>query len=194
MKKLLTLPLLLLFSVESFADISGLMKCKVKSQKVMVIEDGIPDEYDNIKDNFEVGDTLSLSYAAKTGISDGTIVDKKGKEFLDTDTKLRFNRKSGLIHDGWTVAYKDDWTNYVQRIGRGYTVIHSLNYLYVDKETIISKGEGNSELRLSRYYKSDWDGTLVVQIYGTVQVATLDCRHTTDKFEEFVELIGSFAN
>jgi len=47
----------------------------------------------------------------------------------------------------------------------------------------------SGDVKLHRYYKSDWDGYLVQTFNSLVHTALLDCRHKTDRVDEVFQLL-----
>ena len=70
MKHITTIASAIIFlASQASAEITGRMNCKVKSNKIIEIEEGVSAEYNGFTDQFIVGDTLALTYGvANNGI------------------------------------------------------------------------------------------------------------------------------
>ena len=53
----------------------------------------------------------------------------------------------------------------------------------------------SANLFLKRYYKNDWSGRLTRPFYPstTSQIATLDCRQSSDKVDDFIREVRKLA-
>lgn len=173
-------------------DIEGSMRCEVMSNQVLEVLDGRPRTYSGIKDQFDVGDTLLLKYRA----------------FASAETPGKF----GTL----LIQLVDEPRARVWMRGSGPVVPHSElnNFLILDQasEDIPRGVEGISfspdyirlasafhgEIRLSRYYKSDWQGlafnpnaALGADEAFSIHIFSLDCRQEIDRIEDVVHAFAT---
>ena len=176
---IITSTLMLLASHASATEFEGRMECKVKSNKVMEIEEGVAKEYTGFTDGFVVGDTLILTYG------------KDEKERTDS-LFLRIKNNVSIVPDFFIFIHiaqenirfwTDDETN-----GAGLSSI--LDRLYITPDTVSGTWSGSQHVKLNRYYKNDWQG-MVTKNYGSkVHVFTLNCRHKKDELEQMIQYVS----
>ncbi len=167
---------LILLSSHAFADFTGGMDCKVKSSKVMSIEEGIPREFTGFGNRFDVGDTLTLTYGSEREIV-----------FLDVKDRSRDNRYvwiSAKLDIGVVSTWQSSYTDSVGFSG-------PLQSLTLNPDKIEASSSLQYRIYFHRYYKNDWEGIFIWKIphFQKVQVATLDCGHTDDQLDKMLNAL-----
>jgi hypothetical protein len=152
-------------SVVAQSNVEFLLSCKVMDSIVMEAVEGRPQRYTHYTDQFEVGDTLDVSVRLNK---------------FDTDVfKLYLGLKDSL-RDEIIVSSLFSLED-IRYLGVGVA-----DLLMQDSSIRLGFGIGGDEsirfegtrekLNLTRYYKDDWQGLLLVDNALEVQVAILDCR------------------
>ena len=185
MKKWILLIGLLTYSSVGWSEETVLeFSCKVTSQSVTHVLDGRTEVFTGYVDHYEVGDFLSFR-----GTFDGETL-----SFRIFDDK----RPQNIFPYIWFV----DKSNIEPFDGEENGYGKRLRFTDVLSEGSWSENhirqEGFFDLRLFRYYKSDWDG-LLTQVTGgrpddpkhTHHVTSLDCKTIKNKFLEFRSRFGS---
>ncbi|MDB2424094.1 hypothetical protein N9X05_19445 [Paracoccaceae bacterium] len=194
------------YSDEVFKS-KGSMSCKVKSNSITMLEDGIPKSYSSYTGRFKVGDLMTLTY--------GDIY-YQDFEYLKS-------------HGYGSVQYPDDQmvniffeillTNEEQRSegidelfmltsGKKIVTLRKEGFYISDHEFSISVFFGKDRINfmnhyqkisINRYYKNDWEVMVVktAPYYRHIaenplitQTYTLDCRHKVDKIDEIINFIN----
>jgi len=173
MKKLILISALL-FSFNGWADEEGLMRCEIKSMGLETIEDGQPKSFTGYEDSEKVGDTLHFTYQ----ISSLTKVLMMKITHPQNEKSLNFTGAYGFI-------------NLNQNFSNTFTYEGKYNQGSFGKDFIRINSYG-SELRMRRYYKSDWQGIFVRNNFAQegIYYFTLDCRHSKDLIDEVYETIS----
>ena len=167
-----TLFFVISFVTNAVADIEGQMYCKVKSQNIMGIEDGIPNNFSHYTDQFQVGETLTIFY----------------DEF---NQNFRF-RIFDLLRD--QNLFEFDSKNFTSP---NFVGEEDLNFVVLNNDgsqsprMLISSDwidvrNNRTNLDLRRYYKDDWEGLVVTHTTNSVHAYTLDCRSSVNKLDEFL--------
>ena len=142
--------------------ISETLNCEIKDTMIMAIKDGIPKRYTHYTDGINKGDALTLQIIltdesklwmnlSPRGDVEKTILDKT---FRSSDISSSIFLNDVVLRDGEElISTLDD-----------------------DTITFTEFDYARPELKLGRYYKSDWDGTLVLHMPKEVQTSVLDCR------------------
>ena len=153
-------------------NLAGRMDCKVKSNKIIEIVEGLPEEYSHFTDQFVVGDKLSFHYSLEDRNFSFNLEDKIRRKDVSRIEVYRHNIES-LHHTGADAGVSSATSR----------LEFNPNFLY-------GTGIFNSSLHFTRYYKSDWQG-LVARTTGLQQhqTFTLDCRHSVDRIDEIIEAI-----
>ena len=172
MKKLILISALL-FSFNGWAEDQGLMLCEIKSMGIEQIEDGKPKSYTNIKGREKVGDVLHFTYEADSINKLLTIVLKHPQN----ENALYYSRDfpfTALEFDAFDTlfTYQGKYVEY--SFGKDFIRINDRN-----------------ELRMRRYYKSDWQGIFTDKNDGEegIYYFTFDCRHSIDLIDEVYDTI-----
>jgi hypothetical protein len=181
MKNILVVILFCVTSVSSYGqEVKGKMICKVKSNFIASIDEGVSEVYSRIEDSFSEGDNLIFSFEFKPSkIS----IDRILVALDYKNESLMYRSLSGvtikLIDNGFTV---DDVF-----VGQP---IRNFDSNRIDIEDFYS-----ANLFLKRYYKNDWSGRLTRTFYPstTSQIATLDCRQSSDKVDDFIREVRKLA-
>jgi len=177
--------LLISFSTQVMADaLNGRMSCKIKSNNVIGIDEGIPKQYTGFKDQFIVGDTIILEYGL---FNDGQNVRLEIRDLIR-------NIGHFFIHIDSNFKGSEMWS--ISNLGKGFTyagekiffssdLIKGVNHPYA-KNNVVS-----SNLLLRRYYKNDWQGIVSNQTnLLEYQIYTIDCRHETDVLDEILNRLS----
>jgi len=150
----------------------GEMVCKVKSNYVVSIDEGIPSVYSGIKNSFSKGDDLVFSFAVS--------------EWGSVELELNY-KDNILIYNEHNID-----SNEFERFNEGFSYsgfpsIHAFRSNWINIEGMLEA----PRLYLKRYYKGDWNGiyarTRVLEM--TEQVAALDCRQSSDKVDDFINKV-----
>jgi len=177
---IITSALMLLASHASATEFEGRMECKVKSNKVMEIEEGVANEYTGFTDGFVVGDTLILTYG------------KEGEERTDS-LFLRIKNNVSIVPDFMTFIHIgqenvrfwiDDENN-----GAGFSSKFS-DRLYITPDKVSGSWGHSDHVQLDRYYKNDWQGMVTKNHDSKVHFFTLDGRHKKDELEQMIQYVS----
>jgi hypothetical protein len=173
--------LFILTSSSQSKEIQGEMRCKVKSNYVVQNEEGNPKVFSGYEDSFTKGDTLYFKFKIPSYNKKGThfeLTDGKDEEENSAYFKGKPNILSSLLGDGFIYKRTKD---------SGFSIVFKSDFINWDLML------GN--LVLSRYYKNDWSGILV-KYYPpamSAQIATLDCRQSSDRVDEFIDYVKKLA-
>jgi len=168
-------------------EIKGEMICKVKSNYVVEINEGKPKFYSGVEDSFSKGDDLIFKFFTdEFGIAYIKLLYKDkvmGSNSISSKEKY-FGDKVELTDNGFRYG----------AIGtRRYINHFSGDYIDFNLYPL----SGGRELRLTRYYKGDWNGVISGRIFSKnglgEKVATLDCRQSSDKVDDFVQYVRGLA-
>jgi len=153
----------------------GSVRCSIEGLNVFASEEGLPATYAGVEDGISVGDFLMLQYEVSP-IS-------TGQPFLDF--RLRDESRNITIA---SYASASDHCRTIFRvfencIARSGESIASEKQSEFRRDHIILHGI-DSELRMFRYFRSDWSGVLSVWVSGwaenpALEVSILDCRDQT---------------
>jgi len=151
------------------------MRCEVKSNYVVSNKEGKAKEYSGYADSFEVGDNLYFKFEIPS-------YDAKGTFFKLSDVNDSTEAWSYFNGDG-TLTAKANGFFWKTASSNGHSISFKTDFINLD--FIL----GN--LVLTRYYKSDWNGYLVNHnpLSVSAQIATLDCRQSSDKVDEFIDYV-----
>ena len=162
--------------------INGRMYCKVKTNRVVEVSEGIGKEYASFKDGFKVGDDLALSYS---------IIEKEVVVSLeDTQrTEYLWNNKIQIDADG--VEFSDFENGYVgiknatsrNDFGQESITSDGFHVIFHDNQTVSTI---DGRVVLNRYYKNDWQGLVFIYNFEALHVFTLDCRHRLDQLDKII--------
>jgi len=175
MKRISLILTLLLFSISAHGGtVKGEMKCAVKSNYVVINEEGVPKLFKGFADEFKVGDSLSFKFKVDNNFWFDLKDDKS-----DFSHFTFFERNQAKYSDFLGLQFESDY---------GSKITFRKNFINWD--LIL----GN--LILSRYYKNDWSGIFVSYnpLDMAAQVATLDCRMWNDGVDKFVDYSRKFIN
>lgn len=186
MRRLILIISLLLFSMYSQGEwtygevVQGKMICKVKSHYIVEINEGKPKVYSKISNSFGIGDNLVFNFG----------IDKMRVAYIELlyeGKSLQFISSSGLMEGDITELIGDD--GFMQKISI-FDIVFTGDYINFDLGVL----EDVEEFRIRRYYKSDWDG-IIKGPFGHMgeQVATLDCRQSSDRVDDFIREVRKFA-
>ncbi|MXQ08035.1 hypothetical protein GQ651_09285 [Alphaproteobacteria bacterium GH1-50] len=165
-------------------DIEGSMRCEVKSNEIIAVEDGRPVRYTGITDKFEVGDTLIFSYI----LEENELASDRFFPMLELELRDEARNDDEVTWNGpVTKNIFSDRGIALDENARGASIS---GYMIFDENRIDLESPIWGELKLNRYYKSDWQGIGVRTVFfGAVyqaQVFTLDCRHTRDRIDDIL--------
>ena len=183
-KLLLTFICLFVFSETRSSEdtIEGKMNCVIKDQVVKKIIEGNVSTFGGIKGNLSTGDSFELSYKF---ISPSSFALKTSGDYFSNE--MLFNLKEPTIVD---ISKKHQYVQAIQRLSpRMY--FYKRMELRRDKISVSYLGE--SIIKLNRYYKGDWDGTIVEATNlknSPIRTVNLffDCKHaSTDNWTKVFE-------
>ena len=184
----ITIILAFLMTIGSQAmAINGQMDCKVKTNRITTISEGIGTEYTGYQDDFVVGDTLNLFY-----------------EFVNDELTVKIRdskRRSNLWNNTVTYIAGSDSKFHSQEDGSAAGLSRANNSNSLGQDTIRSRGlhfimtdgdmkAADGQVNLNRYYKNDWDG--IIYYSGrlrAVHVVTIDCRHIRDQLDNIISAL-----
>ena len=177
--------LLISFSTQAMADLVGRMKCEVKSNDVITTQEGKPQKFIGYEDKFVVGDKLTITYE---NVSSSFSVMMK-----DPVRDDQFMTTSISDYDQDRSFHKPKYSEGILLRSKGLSnprfIISGTefeNSIFASSE-IISASNNLRSLELRRYYKNDWEGLYFSKFNLQLQIAVLDCRHTSDNLDTFIE-------
>ena len=176
---IITSALMLLASHASATEFEGRMDCKVKSSKVMEIEEGVAKEYTGFTDGFVVGDTFILTYG-KDGEESTSSLFLRLKNNVSTDPSF----VTGVFISQENVRF---WTD-EEHNGAGFS--SRFDRLYITPDVLSGTSNHYDHVQLDRYYKNDWQGMVTNTNGSQVHVFTLDCRHKKDELEQMIQYVN----
>ncbi len=165
-------------TISEAEQFDGKMNCQVKTNTVIEIEEGLPSTYTGIEDRFEVGDTLELTY-----------------EFGDSLPEFYLSLED--VKRGIPVTYSyvggDDLLEAISAPKRSDILVFEDDFSQTSfgKDYIRIEVIGHPELRLTRYYKSDWQGIAsgFIAAAHAAQIYTLDCRTVSGDIDNTLEAL-----
>jgi hypothetical protein len=167
------------------ADLVGIMKCEVKSNDVITTKEGKPQKFIGYEDKFVVGDKLTITYEK--------MYSTFSVEMNDPVRDDHFMTASISGDDQDRSFHKPKYSEGILLRSKGFSnprfIISSTefeNSIFANSE-IISASNNLKSLELRRYYKNDWEGLYVSKFNLELQIAILDCRHTSDSLDIFIE-------
>jgi len=189
-KTLLALSALLIFTSSSQSkemDIEGEMICKVKSNYVVEINEGKTKTYSGVEGSFSKGDDLIFKF----------FTDEFGIAYIKLLYKDKVLGSNSIylknVYPGDKLELTDNGFRYGARGTRRYIHNFSGDYIGFNLHPL----SGGRELRLTRYYKSDWNGVISGRIFPKdglgEKVTTLDCRQSSDRVDDFVKHVRGLA-
>ena len=177
--------LLISFSTQAMADLVGRMKCEVKSNDVITTKEGKPQKFIGYEDKFVVGDKLTITYEK--------MYSTFSVEMNDPVRDDHFMTASISGDDQDRSFHKPKYSEGILLRSKGFSnprfIISSTefeNSIFANSE-IISASNNLKSLELRRYYKNDWEGLYFSKFNLELQIAILDCRHTSDSLDIFIE-------
>jgi len=166
--------------------VSGSMDCKVKTNYIITMVDGMPEKYSGYSDHFEVGDPLLLEYLfskksgwIRFGIMDNVRPDVTGSMVMARNVMSREDFKY------FTGTAGGDGAAYTNKFGS----------LWFGSESIrlVSTYYNGPDARLvmKRYYKGDWHGIGTLENSDSLasQTYTFDCRPIVDNIDTIFNLM-----
>lgn len=167
--------------------IEGRMNCVIKDQVVKDITDGKVSTFGGIKNSLSTGDSFELSYKF---ISPSSFKLKTSGNYFRNET--RFNLKETTDVD---INKK---SQVIYAINRPYKEIFMYESLELRRNLISVNHVGESMIEVNRYYKGDWEGTIVnlSNLKNSpiiVHNLFFDCKHSstdnwTKVFESLIDL------
>jgi hypothetical protein len=189
MKKILLAISVLLFFIGSAQsrEIEGEMICKVKSNYIVEINEGKPEVYSGIEGSFAKGDNLVFKFYTDN------IPGFAQVKLLYKNKVLGSSQISQTKHSDNEINLIDDGFSYGST-GTGRYIRFSGNYITFN----LYPFSGGREIRITRYYKGDWNGVVSGRFFPNKgglgeKVATLDCRQSTDKVDDFIQHVRGLA-
>lgn len=170
--------LLLCWSVPSYSEDNLTLDfdCQVKDQSVLGVVDGQPKTYSGVENSFGMGDSLSLKLIPLVKNPPPYLISQLdwGEKNLSMsfynleNLEVHSDKKGGVIPQSGT------------------------NYFYFTEDQINIENELDStEIILRRYYKSDFDGFILIGPKLTTQhlimVNSVDCRTKTNNLMDLLQ-------
>ena len=176
------LAFLMTLSTQAGADIlNGQMDCKVKTNRITVVSDGIGTEYKAFKDAFVVGDTLRFSY--------GYFLNKSTISIRDINRNFDV-WKMEIAHSGGSdnrIVSNENETGAGIYEGHSDRNFFTPEFIGSEGLHIVGNRIVDGEIRLKRYYKNDWDGLVYYKgLNDELHVFTIDCRHIIDNLDSVI--------
>ena len=154
-------------------EIEGNFSCKVLSTSVTSVEEGKVKKYNGYKDGMAAGDELVIEYSFETSL----------------DPYVSFKVRSPNINIRFA-----GFNGSFEAPDKHFSTINPNSY-YTKNERVFLNPDGielefaSDDIRLERYYKDDWQSS-VVRLFGTsVFVATLDCRHPRNSLDKIIDYL-----
>jgi len=178
-KLFLTLVLILLPLVSSAEElIEGSMNCEVTYQITLNTNDGKPQISEHNIDRYKKGDFLVVKYSfGQLGLH---------FEVNDKIRKRTFNQHTFGLSD--LVSISDSLSMFV---GRNMRMDALSEGALTFGKNFIRYSDFFSQLRISRYYKGDWGGTVINDWGPYVEMSSLDCRPINDKVDKIFDVIDA---
>jgi hypothetical protein len=186
-KTLLAVSALLIFTSSSQSkeiEIEGEMICTVKSNYVVEINEGKTKTYSGVEGSFSKGDDLIFKF----------FTDEFGIAYIKLLYKDKVLGSNSIYSKAQYFGEKVELTDNGFRYGtvgtRRYINSFSGNYIAFNLYPL----SGGREFRIERYYKGDWSGIISGRFFPAKgglgeKVATLDCRQSSDRVDDFVEYV-----
>ena len=164
---------LTLYSFSCFSS-SVEMGCKVKSVKLMIIEDGEASEYSTYDGGIDVNDKLKLDINWHLKASGKAMITAHLNHDQNGTTKNQY---------GYAAIYVDKFISYTDgsvRAAENGDDFMSLMVLHPDKviSSNIDSRMGEGYWKINRYFKNDWVGVISQFSAEGVRahIITIDCR------------------
>ncbi len=169
----------LLFSFNGWAeDILGTMKCTIKDQIILTMEDGVTKRYSAYEWLYKVGDSVPFKYEYDEQSSELKIMlGKFGKAFFINTFDTKTTSESNLQEKRYFV--------YQGRVSKSTLVL--------DTDSIYAELEPIWYLHLQRYFKNDWNGIFTKIVSGSTQAVAVDCRQGINRLDELLEVLDDLA-
>ena len=171
----------LLPALQALAEVSGSLSCKVKSNKVFVISEGITTEYNGYTDSFEVGDELIFKYSAQSSSS--------GDGWL---TCSLLDNQRGSIRQREDLFFHEHNHNYLYSHPDKIEAGNYVTKIIISEDHFLCAGI-TGDVILNRYYKSDYEGMAVSKPSMNnlaAQVATFDCRTIENNTQKVIDFFA----
>ncbi len=192
MNKKLILISALLFSFNGWAeDVNGTMRCTIKDQAILEMNDGVSKRYSAYKGFYKIGDIIPFEYelseqnselVIRMGFDANDRTDGKYPLFfwyydITTTKKLKPLKITG-------VSIPERFVIYYNTMKRDSIQI---------RDDEIDATNGNSKLILTRYFKNDWNGIVTQTLPGVSYATSLDCKQGIDQYDELLEALDDLA-
>lgn len=176
------LVMLALFSTSNSIKASDVVllhfQCEIKDQILMSIVEGRSSRSTGYTDWWDVGDTL-----------DFLILKGKGTHRDVTSLKIesRYQAKNRQESNGeFSWDWIETWSPPISQ--EKFVIANTHNFQWGADSIILRNPIWNTSIKLTRYYKSDWNGLITSHLLGDdpVYVRAVDCRTRTNNFESVV--------
>jgi len=168
-------------ALQALAEVSGSLSCKVKSNKVIVVSEGITTEYRGYTDDFNVGDELIFEYLAQ--------LNDRGDGWLRCSLKDNQRGSIQLLEDLFFGEYDHNYLySHPDKIEAGNYVTK----IIISEDHFLCAGI-TGDVILNRYYKSDYEGMAVSKPSMNnlaAQVATFDCRTIENNTQKVIDFFA----
>lgn len=184
------LALIFIFCASLSLSATGSMICKVKSNYIVNVEDGVTKSYAGYSDGVELNDSVILTYtvtptgnfAINLKAPSGRYISRYRELYLEvnpSDPSFETLSLGATTFGGANSSVSQSGLMSAK-------ISASEDSLYF--EDIVKSG------RFERYYKNDWQGLFQNQRGFETQIATFNCRHNQNGLQEFIKSMNSSGN
>ena len=192
MNKKLILISALLFSFNGWAvDIDGSMRCTIKDQIIIEIEDGVTTRYSGVEAKSKKGDSVLFTY-----------------EYDEQKSELQISLDSNP-GDGFFISTYDTNTTATNEMTRKtmekatgmnfprryfvYSPLKKTTDVFSMNEDSIRANSSIWNLDLERYFKNDWNGMFTEVLTNSTHIVAFDCRQKNNRLDELLEVLDDLA-
>jgi hypothetical protein len=170
--------LFLCWSVPSYSEDTLTLDfdCEIKDQNVLGVVDGQPKTYSGVENSFGIGDSLSLKLTSL--VNDPPYMMFFQLDWGEENQSMSFYQLENLE------VHSDKKGGVIPQSGTNY-------FYFTEDEINIESELYSTEVSLRRYYKSDFDGFIVIGPKYTTQhlivVNSVDCRTKTNNLIDLLQ-------
>ena len=152
------------------------LECQIKDQSVLGVVDGQPKTYSGVENSFGIGDSLSLKLTSL--VNDPPYMMFFQLDWGEENQSMSFYQLENLE------VHSDKKGGVIPQSGTNY-------FYFTEDEINIESELYSTEVSLRRYYKSDFDGFIVIGPKYTTQhlivVNSVDCRTKTNNLTDLLQ-------
>ena len=191
MKKLILISALL-FSFNGWAeDVNGSMRCVIKDQIIIEIEDGVTTRYSSIEIKPKKGDSIPFTYEYDEQSSELSLMLGKVGEgfFLYTyDTTTTQSNEASI-----ETLEKMTGMNVPKRYFVYSGSSPNISSFSMNDDSISADRLNLWNLSLKRYFKNDWNGIFTETVSDATHIVAFDCRQTSNRLDELLEALDNLS-